>query len=153
MEHDPSDFQHVHSEMRSFLSIEGEGRLNACWEKIFIPTPYSKEVFKALKSRVDRPPSTKPSGLVITGEADSGKSRTLTQFRDENPAVVDEESEYARFPALYLLAPDEPDRVVIYKAILELMGQPLLYAAKKNRFANAHDHYDAPLQGRNRYAR
>lgn len=131
MEHDLSDCQHVRPEMRQFLAVEGRERLKQCWESIFIQTPYSKEAFKALKARAEAPPSTKPRGLVITGEADSGKSRTLKQFCDENPSSIDEESEYARFPALYMLAPDQPNRVVIYKDILSQIGQPLLYAAKE----------------------
>lgn len=114
-------------EMQEFLDIEGRDRLYSCWDRVWIPTPSTKEAFIALRDCMNAAPSTKPRGLIIAGEADTGKSATLKAFRDRNPSRIDLESEYAEFPAIYLTAPDNPDPVILLKKILIELGHPLRY--------------------------
>jgi hypothetical protein len=124
------DYEHVRPEMRQFLEIEGATRLSQSWHRIWVNTPSTKDAFDQLKLCMDDGPSTKPRGITITGEANSGKSRVMKQFCAENPPFMDPETEYATHPAVCILAPDTPDRIEIYKSILAEIGQPILYNAK-----------------------
>lgn len=114
-------------EMQEFLDIEGRERLYRCWDRVWIPTPSTKDAFLALQDCMNAAPSTKPRGLIIAGEADTGKSRTMLAFRDLNPPQIDLRTEYAEFPAIYLTSPDNPDPVVLLKKILIELGHPLRY--------------------------
>ena len=53
--------------------------------------------------------------MIITGDSDTGKSRTLTAFRDAHQPSRNPESEYAEFPVLYITAPDNPSRTAVLK--------------------------------------
>lgn len=114
-------------EMQEFLDIDGRERLYQCWDRVWIPTKSTKDAFLALQDCMNAAPSTKPRGIVITGEADTGKSRTMTAFRDLNLPRIDRETEYAIHPVIYLTSPDHPDPVVILKKILNELGHPLRY--------------------------
>ncbi len=114
-------------EMQEFLDIEGRERLYACWNRVWIPTPSTKDAFLAMQDCMNAGPSTKPRGLIITGEADTGKSRTMTAFRDLHQPRLDPESEYAEHPVIYMTAPDNPDPVLVLKKILVELGHPLRY--------------------------
>lgn len=114
-------------EMRDFLAIDGRERLYKCWDRIWIPTPSTRDAFQALKDCMNAAPSTKPRGLIITGDADTGKSRTMTAFRDLNPPHMSPEYEYAQHPVIYLTALDEPEPVTVLKKILNELGHPLRY--------------------------
>ncbi len=116
-------------EMQEFLSINGRERLYACWDRIWIPTPSADEAFLALQDCMNAAPSTKPRGLIITGDADTGKSRTMTAFRDKHLPKVNRETEYAEHPVIYITAPDNPSRTAVLKKILDELGHPLLYNA------------------------
>lgn len=116
-------------EMQEFLDIEGRDRLYQCWDRVWIPTPSSKEAFLALQDCMNAAPSTKPRGLIIAGDADTGKSRTMTAFRDLHQPRIDPESEYAEHPVIYMTAPDVPDTVIVLKKILTEIGHPLRYNA------------------------
>lgn len=114
-------------EMQEFLDIEGRDRLYQCWNRVWIPTPSTKEAFLALQDCMNAAPSTKPRGLIIAGDADTGKSRTMTAFRDLHQPRIDPDSEYAWHPVIYLTAPDVPDPVIVLKKILTELGHPLKY--------------------------
>lgn len=116
-------------EMQEFLDIEGRDRLYQSWNRIWIPTPSTKETFLALQDCMKAAPSTKPRGLIITGDADTGKSRTMTAFRDLHQPRIDPESEYAEHPVIYMTAPDVPDPLIVLKKILNEIGHPLRYNA------------------------
>lgn len=124
-----SDNRILRPEMQEFLEIEGRERLYSCWDRVYIPTPSTKEAFLALQDCMNAAPSTKPRGLIITGDSDTGKSRTMTAFRDLNPPRLDFETEYAEYPVIYMTAPDVPDPMVILKKILVELGHPLRYNA------------------------
>lgn len=111
-------------ELQTFLAIEGRERLYACWDRIWVPTPSTKEAFLALQDCMASAPSSKPRGLVITGDADTGKSRTMKAFLDKYPPTLNPETEYAQHPVIYLLAPDNPSRTAVLKKILEALGHP-----------------------------
>lgn len=114
-------------EMLEFLEIEGRDRLYRCWDRVWIPTPSSKETFQAMQDCMNAAPSTKPRGLIITGSADTGKSRTMTAFRDLHPPRLNVQSEYAEHPVIYITAPDNPDPVIVLKKLLVELGHPLRY--------------------------
>lgn len=116
-------------EMQEFLDIDGRERLYACWDRIWIPTPSSDDAFLALQDCMNAAPSTKPRGLIITGDADTGKSRTMTAFRDKHLPKVNPETEYAEHPAIYITAPNKPSETAVLKKILDELGHPLLYNA------------------------
>lgn len=113
-------------EMQEFLEIDGRARLYASWERIWIATPSTREAFLALQDCMNAAPSTKPRGLIITGEADTGKSRTMTAFRDRHAPEQNLDSEYAEHPAIYITAPDNPSRTAVLKKILDALSHPLL---------------------------
>jgi hypothetical protein len=124
--------EHLRPEMHEFLAIDGRARLHACWHRIWIPTPWTREAFAALEDRIAAGPSTKPRGIIITGDADTGKSRTMTAFRDANRvADVDADTEFSKHPAIYLRAPSTPSRMALLKSILQELGFPLLYNANE----------------------
>ena len=123
-------------EMQEFLEIDGRERLYACWDRIWIPTPSTREAFVALQDCMNSAPSTKPRGLIITGEADTGKSRTMVAFRESNEPKLNPETEYAEHPVIYLTAPDNPSRTAVLKKILEALGHPLLYNASEEDLRN-----------------
>ncbi|MEO7692219.1 MAG: TniB family NTP-binding protein [Sphingomonas sp.] len=116
-------------EMKEFLDIDGRDRLYACWDRIWIPTPSSEEAFLALQDCMKAAPSTKPRGLIITGDADTGKSRTMTAFRDKHLPKVNPNTEYAEHPVIYITAPNKPSETAVLKKILDELGHPLLYNA------------------------
>ncbi len=122
---------HLRPGMEEFLCIEGRPRLYKSWHRIWVPTPSTREAFAALQDCLNAGPSTKPRGLIITGDADTGKSRTMVAFRDKHPAEVQPGSEYAEFPVVYFRAPDNPSRTAILKSILAEVGHPLLYNASE----------------------
>lgn len=116
-------------EMQEFLEIEGRNRLYECWNRVWIPTPSTKEAFVELQDCMNAAPSTKPRGLILTGDSDTGKSRTMTAFRDLHQPCIDPDSEYAEHPVIYMTAPDVPDPVIVLKKILAEIGHPLRYNA------------------------
>lgn len=122
---------HLREPMRAYVGIEGRERLYACWDRIWVPTPSTRQAFVALRDCMDAAPSTKPRGLILTGDADTGKSRTMQAFKDAHPPRDDAESEYARVPVVYITAPDTPNKTAILKKILVEMGHPLLYNARE----------------------
>ncbi|NJC33145.1 hypothetical protein GGR88_000619 [Sphingomonas jejuensis] len=124
---DTYDNPTLRPEMQEFLDIEGRGRLGECWNRVWVPTPSTKEAFIELQDCMNAAQSTKPRGLIITGEADTGKSRTMQAFRDLHQPRMDPESEYAEHRVIYLTAPDNPDPVVVLKKILAELGHPLRY--------------------------
>jgi hypothetical protein len=116
-------------EMQEFLEIDGRERLYACWDRIWVATPSTKEAFLALQDCMNAAPSTKPRGLIITGDADTGKSRTMTAFRDRYQPEKNRDNEYADHPVIYIVAPDNPSREAVLKKILDELSHPLLYNA------------------------
>ncbi len=116
-------------EMQQFLRIEGRDRLYRCWDRVWIPTPSTKDAFVALQDCMNSAPSSKPRGLIITGDSDTGKSRTMMAFRDLHQPRIDPDSEYAEHPVIYMRAPDVPDPVIVLKKILTEIGHPLRYNA------------------------
>ena len=119
----------LRAEMQEFLEIEGRDRLYECWNRVWIPTPSTKEAFVELQDCMNAAPSTKPRGLILTGDSDTGKSRTMTAFRDLHEPRIDPDSEYAEHPVIYMTAPDVPDPVIVLKKILAEIGHPLRYNA------------------------
>jgi hypothetical protein len=124
-------------EMQQFLEIEGRKRLYDCWDRIWIATPSTTEAFFALQDCMMAAPSTKPRGLIITGEPDTGKSRTMAAFRDRHEPRINLDSEYATHPVIYITAPDNPSRTAVLKKILDALGHPLLYNPSEE---NLRDH-------------
>lgn len=116
---------HVRPEMREFLTIEGRERLKECWEKVLVPTPALREAFAAMTDCLTASLNTKPRGLIITGEADTGKSRAMVAFRDRHPKSRDENSEFATCPVVYVQAPDSPSKETLLKSILNEVGFPV----------------------------
>ncbi len=123
------DDGHLRLEMRQYLHIEGHRRLDHSWEEIWIPTPFTRKAFIDLQDCMEAAPSTKPRGLIITGEADTGKSRLMKAFRDKNKPTTDSKSEFAKFPAILILSPDKPDKTAVFTKILKELGQPIIYNA------------------------
>ncbi len=126
------DCQHIHPRMQHYLAIDGVDRLHQCWNKIWVPTPSTKEAFIALTDCLAAPDSGKPRGLVLTGISDTGKTRTMRQFLEAHPASMQHDSEYAEHPVVYVLAPDKPSRNALYKAILKALGHPISYHARED---------------------
>lgn len=116
--------------MREFLEIEGRDRLYRCWDRVFVQTDDTKAAFVALEDCMKAAPNTKPRGVVIVGDSDTGKSRTMTAFRDAHPPTANPEHEYADHPVLYIKAPDDPNPVVFLKKLLEELGFPVNYNAQ-----------------------
>lgn len=116
--------------MQEFLEIEGRERLYQCWDRMFVHTPDTKDAFAVLQDCMNAAANTKPRGAIIVGETDTGKSRTMTAFKDANRPQVDPDHEYAEHPVLYLKAPDQPEPVVFLKKLLDELGYPLRYNAQ-----------------------
>jgi hypothetical protein len=55
----------------------------------------------------------------------------MRAFCAKHPPVIDEESEYANIPVVYIKAPDKPSRTLFYKSILAELGHPILYNEKE----------------------
>jgi len=123
---------HVRPEMRDFLDIDGRQRLYKSWDKIWIPTSKAKEAFRLMTDCMNAPLMSKPRGLVLTGDSDTGKSRTMEVFRSKFPPVDEEGFEYAHIPVVYIKAPNKPDQILIYKLILAELGQPALSNDKES---------------------
>ena len=134
----------LRAEMREYLPIDGRQRLYRCWNRIWVPTPSSKEAFLALQDCLGAAPSTKPRGLIIVGDADTGKSRTMTAFRDAHLPKLNPQTEYAEHPVIYLTAPDNPSKTAILKKILLALGHPLLYSTSEE---NLRAHTVSMLRG------
>lgn len=128
----PATNPKLRPEMQEFLEIEGRARLYSCWNRIWVPTPSTREAFIALQDCMNAAPSTKPRGLIITGDADTGKSRTMTAFRDSNTPKINPDTEYADFPVIYIMAPNKPSQTAVLKKILDALGHPLLYNASED---------------------
>ncbi len=126
-----SDGAHVRPAMREFLAIDGPERLWACWERIWISTPSTRQAFAALETCMNGPATTKPRGLTIVGESDTGKSRIFKAFQDAHPAVKAPGREYATIPAIYIKTVSTPDPVSFCKDVLAEIGHPLLYNASE----------------------
>lgn len=127
--YDPSTGGHVAEKMREYLAIDGRRRVDACWERIWVPTASTQEAFIALTDCMNAGDSTKPRGLVIVGEADTGKSRLLKAFRDANPVDGRDEDEYSTQPVVLINAPTKISRTAILHAILEDLREQLNYKA------------------------
>ena len=116
-------------EMQKYLFIEGRERLYKCWDKIWVPTPSTVNVEQELLDCMMAASSTKPRGLIIMGDPDTGKSRTMVAFKDRHPPKLNPETEYAKHPVIYLISPDTPDPILLLKKILAELGQPVKYNA------------------------
>ncbi len=116
--------------MQEFLEIDGRQRLYQCWDRVFVHTDDTKAAFVGIQDCMNAAPSTKPRGLVIVGDPDTGKSRAMTAFRDANKPQPDPESQYAEHPVLYIKAPDDPNPVVFLKHLLDELGYPINYNAQ-----------------------
>ena len=121
--YDTSGALHIAQKMRSYLAIEGPGRVEDCWHEIWIPTDAVKDAFMALNNCVRAADDTKPRGLVIIGESDTGKSRTMKAFRDQNPPQSD--GEYTFFPVVLIDAPSKISRLAVLHAIMDQLQAPL----------------------------
>jgi len=133
----PYDNPKLRLSMQEFLEIEGRQRLYACWDRVFVHTEDTKAAFVALQDCMNAAPNTKPRGVVIVGDSDTGKSRIMTAFRDAHRPQPDPESEYAEHPVLYVKAPDVPNPVVFLKKLLDELNYPLNYNAQP---ANVRSH-------------
>lgn len=127
--YDPLACSHVAPKMREYLAIDGRGRIDACWERIWVRTELTDKAFAALTDCLNAGNSTKPRGLMIVGEADTGKSRVLKAFRDAHPVECKAESEYASHPVVLINAPTKISRSAVLHAILQDLGEPILYKA------------------------
>ena len=130
----PAD--HVRTEMREFLAIEGAARVDACWNRIWIHTPSTRLAFSMLQQCMNAHESTKPDGGVITGVSDTGKSFAMTRFRDLHKPTLAPDQEYAEHPAIYLATPDKLNRSGFYKKILLQMDFPIAYNANETDLRN-----------------
>ncbi len=116
--------EHVVADMRKYLAINGRDRVDECWDKIWVTTPGAREAFKVLKDCLRAPNSTKPDGITITGDPDTGKSYMLRRFAEENRVPDDVRREYSEHPAVYILAPAQPSFPIVLERILEELGHP-----------------------------
>lgn len=119
--------RHIDIGMREFLGIEGRHRLDACWDRIWVETPATREAFAVLHDCMNAPTDSKPQGLVLVGEADSGKTRTMQAFRDLHKPTIVPEAQFAEHRAIYIGAPDKPSMPIVYSAILDALNHPLFY--------------------------
>jgi hypothetical protein len=134
MESDTLSYDHIHESMRKFADIPGRKRIGNCWNQIWVPTPSTRAAFIELNDCLNAAASTKPRGAIIVGEADTGKSRTMVEFRDRNcekskdPSYKnDSDGEYTEKPVVYIRAPDKPSRLAVYSKILAELGYPITY--------------------------
>lgn len=126
----PYENQKLRPVMQEFLDIEGRQRLYACWDRVFVQTDDTRAAFLALQDCMNAAPNTKPRGVVIVGDSDTGKSRTMTAFRDRHLPEPNPDTEYAEHPVLYIKAPDDPNPVTFLKKLLDVMNYPLNYNAQ-----------------------
>lgn len=121
--YDTTAATHVAPAMRQYLGIEGRRRIDECWKDIWIPTDPVRNVFSELEDRVRASDDTKPRGLVVLGESDTGKSRTLKMFRQRHEPQI--EDEYTRFPVVLIDAPSKISRTAVMHSILEELQAPI----------------------------
>jgi hypothetical protein len=114
---------------QKYLEVEGRQRIDMCWDKIFIRTKDAAAAFNEMQDCMNAAPSTKPRGLIIIGEPDTGKSKTMTEFRNRNLPERDPDSEYAEHPVVYMKAPNDPNPTVFLKKLLDSLGYPIRYNA------------------------
>lgn len=127
--YDPTNVGHVHRSMQPYLAIEGRERVGKCWEHIWVPTASAKSAHIALSDCLNAGNDTKPRGLVIVGEADTGKSRTLQAFRAAHPPETLVDAEYSSHPVVLIDAPTKVSRSALLHDILADLGEPLTYKA------------------------
>lgn len=123
--YDTADATHVAEAMRKYLAIEGRWRIEECWQDIWIPTDPVRNIFSELEDRVRASDDTKPRGLVVLGESDTGKSRTLKMFRQRHEPVIEIENEYTHFPVVLIDAPSKISRTAVMHSILEELQAPI----------------------------
>ncbi len=106
-------------QIRPYLKIEGLGRIAACWEQhVFVPTAGTKLAMVAMKACLEAPDSTKPVGLIVTGESDTGKSRMMKEFAKLNARRPSEDNSYDIIPVILLHAPGKMDRFGLVREII-----------------------------------
>lgn len=123
--YDTTAATHVAPAMRKYLAIEGRRRIDECWKDIWIPTDPVRNVFSELEDRVRASDDTKPRGLVVLGESDTGKSRTLKMFRKRHEPQTEIEREYTHFPVVLIDAPSKISRTAVMHSILEELQAPI----------------------------
>lgn len=113
----------LHPSIVPYLEIDGPERVGQCWPIIWVPTPQGQAAFSALDRLRLAPDSPKPVGLILMGESDTGKSRTMEEYAARyGSGIVDPKTEYAQFEVVYVLSPTKPDRPALLKRILAAIG-------------------------------
>jgi len=124
---DADPFSHVHPSMRDLLSINGRGRMDDWPGRVWVHTVQTRSLFTCLNDCVNAGESSKPSGVIVYGDPDTGKSHALARFRADHPPKLDAESGYLQTPVVSLVAADLPSRTIILKDILKQLGRPQVY--------------------------
>ena len=76
---------------------------------------------------MNAPADSKPRGLVLVGESNAGKTRTMQAFRDLHKPQIVPDAQFAEYQAIYIGAPDEPSMPIVYNSILDALNHPLFY--------------------------
>jgi type II secretory pathway predicted ATPase ExeA len=103
--------------------LDDQGRIKFIKQKKWIGYPQAKRVLDRLDVLRDSERSERAVGMLVVGESNNGKSRTLKHFLKQNPPYLGEDNEL-KIPVLYVESPPEPNEKRFYEEILDALCAP-----------------------------
>lgn len=119
---DDKRFDHLGEKARSLVDKSDNERLRFIAQDHWIGHTAAKNILEKMEDLLKAPRVVRPEGLLIVGETNNGKSRTIKRFLDTHLSQNTEDSEGARLPIIAIQAPPVADEKRLYDAIMLKLG-------------------------------
>lgn len=119
---DRKQFGHLGEKARSLMDKSDSERLCFISQDHWIGHTAAKNILERMGELLSAPRVVRPESLLIVGETNNGKSRTIQRFMELNLSQITEDSEGAKLPIIAIQAPPVADEKRLYDAIMVKIG-------------------------------
>lgn len=117
-------FQHIHPDYRHVLAYSAEDRIGFMESYRWIGYPAAQKVLDTLQGLMEKPKQTRMPNLLITGEANNGKTTVVERFWElQGQSYINEDNEPVK-PVILAQSPPSADEKALYIHLLERFHPP-----------------------------
>lgn len=119
-----SDYDHLDEHARKAMALSDDDRISYIRMDRWIGYPRARDILARLEELVNYPRVERPPNLLIVAKTNNGKTRLINHFQKIHPADPNPGRRAIKVPVLLVSAPQKPDEVALYEAILSSVFVP-----------------------------
>lgn len=119
-----NDYSHLDENAAAAIALSEEERIAYIRSDRWIGYPRAKEILSRLEELLNYPRVERPPNVLIVAKTNNGKTRLINHFQKIHPVDPNPGGRAIKVPVLLVSAPQKPDEVALYEAILSSLFVP-----------------------------